>query len=821
MPSSFAAGTVRVSAPPTYDVSTGGRRDRELDATPDESDVVVSALEDSDLVLVERVDLTPRGDRDLGAPGADQPGTVEIEVEVPVNEDAVVLLERDGVYSWHLPTDATRRTKSLDAGPRTARFEIDVQPQPDGPAAAADDRQDRGLLGNVVRGAVQALVFRFVAPPLVERAVETMESRVRTGLVHVVDRDVDTWRPFETLDELALPTDRPVRILLLVHGTFSSTVGAFGAMAADENGGGFLSTCIGAYDAVIGYDHRTLSLDPRQNARDLLKRLSAHTPGAELVIDVITHSRGGLTTRSFIEDVLPASDWPARVDIAVFVASTHAGTRLASPERWSDLVDLYTNLAVVSARVLATVPGAAPVAAVVAGVVTGIGAFVKYLVAYAAESDDVPGLQAMVPGSAFVRKLDRTQPGQPGPGTNWFVITSNFHVSLFDDHHNPPEFPRELAARLKEGFVDQIFDGDNDLVVDTSSMSAIAGEGSGFVRDGLALGENDRVYHNNYFTQLEVITALAGWLPLGMGAGGGPEEVATNGGSGGAFSSRSTMAEPPMEAMEAMAEPPMEAMESREAMAEPPAAAMEEPLLPDPGPGADVGAAAMSGRFHESSPVPAEEGPTRASVGAEMPADVVAKQDFEVRVRLSRRAIRATEGSAHQEADIVVVASRDLTVQVVGKKNARISDPDTDLFDLPSGGGTSELVFIAQALAPGPVRVLAVVRQGTVPLATLTLDATAVAKNQAASLPLGTTTSASTHPGTDAPELEDLACLDIFERELPNGSVVYQYSVRLDPGEPALTFESKPIKDRVRAHRQDPRQRDEGLAGQRGRRARA
>ena len=65
---------------------------------------------------------------------------------------------------------------------------------------------------------------------------------------------------------------------------------------------------------------------------------------------MITHSRGGLVTRSFVEQVLPSSGWPARVDNIVFVASTNAGTHLADPERWSDLVDLYTNLAAVSAR---------------------------------------------------------------------------------------------------------------------------------------------------------------------------------------------------------------------------------------------------------------------------------------------------------------------------------------------------------------------------------------------------------------------------------------------------------------------------------------
>ena len=80
------------------------------------------------------------------------------------------------------------------------------------------------------------------------------------------------------------------------------------------------------------------------------------------------------------------------------------------------------------------------------------------------------------------REINKTQPGQPGPGTNWYVVSSNFHVELFDDHHNPPEFPEELVVKLKEGFVDQLFKGDNDLVVDTASMSAIdLPEGGGFV----------------------------------------------------------------------------------------------------------------------------------------------------------------------------------------------------------------------------------------------------------------------------------------------------------------------------------------------------
>ena len=227
-------------------------------------------------------------------------------------------------------------------------------------------------------------------------------------------------------------------------------------------------------------------------------------------------------TRSFVEQLLPGSGWPASVDNVVFVASTNAGTHLADPKRWSDLVDLYTNLAAAGASGLAMLPGAAPVAAVVGGVVKGIGAFVKYLVSYAAKGDDVPGLKAMVPGGAFVEEINKTQQGQPGPGTNWYVVSSNFHVKLFDDQPQPAGVPARAggASSARDSWTSSS-KGPNDLVVDVSSMDAIDAKVGGFVREVLALGENDTVYHTNYFSQLRVIEALAGWLPLGLGAGGG------------------------------------------------------------------------------------------------------------------------------------------------------------------------------------------------------------------------------------------------------------------------------------------------------------
>ncbi|HET8988514.1 MAG TPA: caspase family protein, partial [Humibacillus sp.] len=528
---------MRVRTPGGYDATEArDRGDRDLgDGTGRTAakSALLAALAEQDFDVVDRVDLTPRRSRDLGSPGpANRRATVSLDVDVAPGDDAVVLLERDGVYSWHLPLRPTGGTRSID--PRTLTFEIEVQPRRPTSAAArasrrsralgAEQPRDRGLLGDLVHGAVQAIVLRFAVPFVVGHVVRKLEEPVRPGLVHVAGPGAATWQPVGN-GTLSLPKDRPARVLLLVHGTFSSTVGAFAPMGLVPGAEGFLPTVLAAYDAVIGYDHRTLSVDPRHNADDMLAELRRLHPGTDLTIDIITHSRGGLVTRSFVEAVLPQSNWPASVDHIVFVASTHGGTHLADPARWHDLVDLYTNLITVGAAGLAVIPGGGPVAAVVSGVVRGIGALVKYLVSYAAEGDDVPGLAAMMPGGPFVTELNGEQPGQPAPGTNWHVVSSNFHVSLLDGSHRPPEFPKELAVRLGEGFVDGLFEGDNDLVVDTASMSAIGPASGGYVKDSLAFGTNDEVYHTNYFGQLRVIEAIRGWLPLERSAGALEEGV--------------------------------------------------------------------------------------------------------------------------------------------------------------------------------------------------------------------------------------------------------------------------------------------------------
>ena len=191
--------------------------------------------------------------------------------------------------------------------------------------------------------------------------MSTLERNVRPGLLVMEGGDPTQWRRLDGLGGLGLPTDRTARLLLFIHGTFSSTAGAYGALVAYPWGQHLLREADRTYDAVIGFDHPTLSVDPKTNAQDLLRRL--HTAGEHPPhIDVVTHSRGGLVYRSLAELILPGEAWRPSFGRVVFVGTPNAGTGLADPENWHTFVDLYTNIAVGVFRAVSLVPAATFVA---------------------------------------------------------------------------------------------------------------------------------------------------------------------------------------------------------------------------------------------------------------------------------------------------------------------------------------------------------------------------------------------------------------------------------------------------------------------------
>lgn len=342
-----------------------------------------------------------------------------------------------------------------------------------------------------------------------------LERNVRRGLVSMADSDPAKWDLITDLTLLKLPGDRAARVLLFVHGTFSSTIGGYGALTATPWGQEFLRAAYVNYDAVIGFDHATLSDDPLENATDLLTRLQGANWPHPPRFDVITHSRGGLVLRSLTEHLVPLANFPARFERVIFVAATNGGTQLAEPKNWHTLIDLYTNLSVAACRLIGMMPQAKAVTVVLNEIVHGLGTFVKYCATTVVSERAVPGLAAMEPDGAFIKKLNEEQPNQPTIEQSCYcAITSAFEPRVLGGDHEPKELPRRLVQWIVDVFVDKLMREANDLVVNTASMTSVDPQLGQYIKDSLDFGNNPQVYHTNYFVRPEVVNALTRWLRL-------------------------------------------------------------------------------------------------------------------------------------------------------------------------------------------------------------------------------------------------------------------------------------------------------------------
>ena len=92
--------------------------------------------------------------------------------------------------------------------------------------------------------------------------------------------------------------DPTKKTLLLLHGTFSTTVKSFKEFTDQQdqfNDNSFLQHLIskGIYEQVLAFDHPTASHSPQDNVKELISRLENVNFGENL-IDVITTSRGAL-----------------------------------------------------------------------------------------------------------------------------------------------------------------------------------------------------------------------------------------------------------------------------------------------------------------------------------------------------------------------------------------------------------------------------------------------------------------------------------------------------------------------------------------------
>ncbi|WP_432378277.1 esterase/lipase family protein [Duganella sp. P38] len=260
-----------------------------------------------------------------------------------------------------------------------------------------------------------------------------------------------------------LAAARGRKVLLLVHGLFSSVEGGF----ADLD----LQALLQRYEGrVFGYDHWTVAKTPQQNALNLLQRLP---PDAGWELDILCHSRGGLVVRSLLTegmaDIAQArAGRIAGVGKVIFVAAANQGSPLASPDDIKQFLNVAAMLASFS-RGMAL------------DVVIGLARMVVAL------GYGRPSVQALATGSALIEQLGHA-------GTLLNAANSYYARANFDYGDSLLERTGALLNRA-------LIDGANDLVVPYSSVllpHAIPDDNH-ILNFGSAEQKQREVWHTEFF----------------------------------------------------------------------------------------------------------------------------------------------------------------------------------------------------------------------------------------------------------------------------------------------------------------------------------
>ena len=330
-------------------------------------------------------------------------------------------------------------------------------------------------------------------------------------------------------------------MLVFIHGTASSTAGSFGALWREDNAvaAGLRSRFEQRYgDRVFAWQHRSLTESPIQNALALARTLPV---GAE--VHLVSHSRGGLVGELLClgqrdAELDPLS--PALID-TLFAADRTLGEQLglapldtaaaeardaAYDADRAALVELIEVLRTRQLRIGRFVRVACPARGTtlasgrldrwlsVLDFVSGEGLFgdaVDFLLAVVKERTDprtLPGLEAMMPGSALTRLL---QHPDLVTGADLSVIAGDIEGDT-------------LWSQLKLLAADWFYGSDHDLVVNTGSMMGGLRRAPGrarYLRD-----QGGQVNHFRYFTNELSVRWLSNGLMRVDEADGGFQPIA-------------------------------------------------------------------------------------------------------------------------------------------------------------------------------------------------------------------------------------------------------------------------------------------------------
>ena len=472
----------------------------------------------------------------VGIPRSVKPGGARgaaALLPVAAAPDDVVRVEFENGLDLWMRADDLLRERGQQAVARDgsgAVWTIDPAPRPG--LTQRDDavRGERGMVGLGIK------VLEFFGVDLKKKSAavlgKTFEERQLKGHVPGFYRcPVDAGAALAPVVDgpSTLPTDRPV--LVFLHGTMSSVMGSFGDLwsSADDDSGRAAAaarrTIAARYgDEVYAFEHRSLTESPIQNALELAAQLPV---GAQL--HLVSHSRGGLVGELLCLAERDRKDDPLQGDLLdqLFAADRTVAEQLglgpldgpaaaARDQGYADdrkrLRELVALLDERRIRVPRFVRVACPARGTtltsgrldrwlsVVNLLTGNGLVADaadFLLAVVKERTDprtLPGLEAMMPGSALTRLLQHP------------LLVTKADLSVISGDVEG----QGLWAQLKLLAVDWFYGSDHDLVVNTGSMYGGIHRpegGARFLRD-----QGERVTHFNYFATPKSV----GWLVNGL-----------------------------------------------------------------------------------------------------------------------------------------------------------------------------------------------------------------------------------------------------------------------------------------------------------------
>lgn len=461
-----------------------GRRDALGDAY---NPGILDSLEGTDFQITNVLEFCPDEQRAFGIEETVEP--IPLAIRCNPDEEVALLSYEDGVWSWHFTENDTAKSRGfiMPGDKRDINFfSVPFKVQ---------DRTTRGVWSKVIH------VIKFAkdwiqdgSSQAIRNMLENYEKEKITEGFKLIEHSkgfVEGLNPITNWGSIKDLVRDNKKALLFIHGTVNSLAGGYGSVPTK-----ILEALKGKYPLILGYDHITLAVTPEDNAKSMLKILTdSGLFDTGLKFDVVTHSRGGLVLRSFVE----LCGGHLHVDKVIMVACPAGGTNLANPGKWASLlkmINLLTNTF--------SFTGGEPLKVFF----HLVGGLIKFASTKLEKPDAVPGIWAMNPNSDFIKKLNQTDNSIDGAVT-YNTIGSDFEPSGI--------FRGGIKDDIADSIADVYFGDPNDLVVDTEKMVVQWPRG---IRSGINFRyePNEHVHHLNYFKQAKTYKRFSEFLDMNLEA---------------------------------------------------------------------------------------------------------------------------------------------------------------------------------------------------------------------------------------------------------------------------------------------------------------